>query len=440
MPENSQFSLLRHRRFLPFFLTQFLGAFNDNVFKNALIILIAFQGVKSAPGDSQTLVNLSAALFILSFFLFSSTAGQIGDSMEKSRLIRIIKLAEIIIMCIGVLGFYLQSVTLLMVVLFLMGTQSAVFGPVKYGYLPQHLADSELTGGNGLIEMGTFMAILLGMIYGSYMMTLAYGGWVVSASIVLIAVAGYLCSRYIPHTAAVESGLQINWNIFSETWKTMKLLAQQKIILYAVLGISWFWFLGATYMVQLPNYTQEILSANESVYIVLLALFCTGISIGSIACEKLSSHRVEVGLVPLGAIGMTVFGIDLYFSVPDVLESPVPLINISTFLAQPGSWHSLIDIVLIGIFGGVYIVPLYAVIQERAERAHLSRIIAGNNIINALMMVVAAVFAIVLLGYVGLSEAQLFLWVSILNIFVALIIFMRIPEFRQRMVSIMFRK
>lgn len=437
MTAKTQFELLRQRRFLPFFITQFLGAFNDNVFKNALVILIAFQGIDQAAADSRYLVNLSAALFILPFFLFSSTAGQIGDSHEKSALMRKIKFAEVLIMLVASLGFLINSVHLLMAVLFFMGTQSALFGPVKFGYLPQHLDNTELTGGNGLVEMGTFMAILLGMILGSHLMTLEDGKYWVSFCVLLIAVSGYLSARNIPLTPAVLPDLKINWNVFTQTWKSIRLTAENRTVFLSVLGVSWFWFLGSTYMVQLPNYTREILSGNEAVYILLISIFCVGISLGSVACEKLSRHRVETGLVPLGSIGLSLFGIDLYFSAPvqtasSALGISSQLIGISDFLSAAGGWHCLFDIVMIGIFGGFYIVPLMAVIQERTERKILSRVIAGNNILNALFMVVAAIIGIVLLGLLSFSEDELFLMISIMNALVAVSMFYLVPEFVQR--------
>jgi len=428
---SSQFELLRQRRFLPFFITQFLGAFNDNAFKNALIILIAFQGVDQSAESSRLLVNVSAALFIAPFFLFSSTAGQIGDSFEKAMLIRAIKLAEVIIMLIAAIGFVTQSVAVLLVVLFLMGTQSAVFGPVKYGYLPRQLTEHELVGGNGLVGMGTFLAILLGMIVGGYLMALNGAGLWVSVLVLLVASGGYLSARRIPLTPAQEPGLAINWNIFTQTWKTIELTRSNRTVFLCVLAISWFWFLGATYMVQLPNYTREILHANETVYIFLMTLFCIGIGIGSMLCESLSRHRVETGLIPLGAIGLTAFGIDLYFATPQTGTKGL-LMEFDEFIRQAGSWRTAMDIVGIGVFGGFYIVPLFAVVQQRTEKTILSRVIAGNNILNALFMVVAAILAIILLGPLGLQEDELFLCLVLMNIAVVGLIFFLVPEFLQR--------
>ncbi len=432
MPSESQFSLLRQRRFLPFFITQFLGAFNDNVFKNALIILIAFQGINHDVANSRYLVNVSAALFILPFFLFSSTAGQIGDSHEKSALIRSIKLAEIFIMFLAVIGFILGSISLLMAVLFLMGTQSSLFGPVKYGYLPQHLNGAELIGGNGLVEMGTFMAILSGMMLGSAVMAADGGEFWISAVVLMVALAGYLGARRIPLTSAAQPGLKINWNVFGQTWATVRMVMRNRTVFFSVLGISWFWFVGSTYMVQLPNYTREILNGDESVYILLITVFCIGISAGSLLCEKLSGHRVEVGLVPLGAMGISLFGVDLYFSAPTMVEVSPGALMLEQFLRVEGGLHCLMDIALIGMFGGFYIVPLFAVVQQRTQKDILSRVIAGNNILNALFMVLSAVFGIVLLGKLAYAEDEVFLVIAVLNVIVTGVIFLLVPEFIER--------
>ena len=429
MPSESQFSLLGENRFLPFFVTQFLGAFNDNVFKNALIILIVFQVMSHDVANSRYLVNISAALFILPFFLFSSTAGQIGDCYEKSGLIRKIKLAEILIMLLAITGFIVGSINLLMAVLFLMGVQSSLFGPVKYGYLPQHLDNTELTGGNGLVGMGTFMAILSGMMLGSAMMTIEGGEYWVSFTVLTVALAGYIGARNIPLTPAVEPDLKINWNIFSQTWATVRMVMRNRTVFFSVLGISWFWFIGSTYMIQLPNYTREILHGDESVYILLITVFCIGIGVGSLSCEKLSDHRVEIGLVPLGAMGISLFGIDLYFSAPEMTGIDTGLLAIGQFLQREGGLHCLIDMALIGIFGGFYIVPLFAVVQERTQKNVLSRIIAGNNILNALFMVLAAVYGIVMLGKLVLTEDEVFLTIAILNTIVTGAIFLMVPEF-----------
>ncbi|MGB7931015.1 MAG: MFS transporter [Gammaproteobacteria bacterium] len=429
---DSQFSLLKQRRFGPFFLTQFFGAFNDNVYKNALIILIAFQSVGHGPGESNTLINLSAGLFILPFFLFSATAGQLADKYEKSRFIRWVKVMEIAIMSLAVAAFHLGSIPLLIGLLFLMGTQSTLFGPVKYGILPQHLQDKELIGGNGLVEMGTFLAILLGTLTGGVLIGVPVNGaTLVSVTIIVLACLGWLSSLGIPTAAAVAPDLRINWNSFTETWRCIRFAHGNRTVFLSILGISWFWLLGATYLAQMPNFIKVNLGGNEQVVTLLLALFSVGIGAGSLLCERMSGRRVELGLVPFGSIGLSVFGIDLCVAVP---EAPVSAaLNAAAFLHSPGNVRVLFDILLLGLFGGFYIVPLYALVQQRSEPSHRSRVIAANNILNALFMVVSAIMAILILN-AGLSIPQLFLVVAVMNAAVALYIYTLVPEFLMRFI------
>ncbi|MDH3714697.1 MAG: MFS transporter [Gammaproteobacteria bacterium] len=430
MSSQGQFSLLKQRRFGPYFATQFLGAFNDNVFKNALIILIAFQSAELSANDTSTLINLSAGLFILPFFLFSATAGQLADKFEKSVMIQRIKLGEIFIMLLATLGFYLRDVTLLMATLFLMGAQSSLFGPLKYGILPQQLREHELTGGNGLVEMGTFVAILLGNIAGERLIGIEQlGSMLVCVALLSVACLGYLASRAIPTAPPTAPELRINWNPITGTWLGMRFATGNLAVFNSILGVSWFWFLGATYLAQLPNYTRFHLGGDPGVYTLLLATFSIGIGGGSLLCEKLSAGRIEIGLVPLGAIGLTAFGVDLFFAgdlVPDG-----ELHGVIAFLKQAAAWHTLVDVLALGVFGGFYIVPLYALIQSRSEASHRSRVIASNNILNACFMVASAVIAIGLLR-AGLSIPQLFLVVAIMNAAVAIYIFRLVPEFLMR--------
>ena len=431
MAGESQFALLKKRRFGPFFLTQFLGAFNDNLFKNALIILIAFQ--VASESDSNVLINVAFGLFILPFFLISATAGQIADKYEKSMLIRRVKLAEIVLMMLAAVGFVLGSVWMLIGILFLMGVQSAVFGPLKYAILPQHLNDEELLGGNGLVEMGTFMAILAGMNLGTLMIGRGTTGPIVLAALVIVvAVAGYLAARRIPTAPAVAPDLAISLNPVTETWRNLKFLTTNRTVFLSVLGISWFWFIGAIYMNQLPNYTQLVLGGNEAVVTLLMTCFLVGIAVGSLLCEKLAGGRVELGLVPFGSIGLTVFSLDLVFSVETSVGTE--LVGAMAFATADGNWRVIVDIVGLGLFGGFYIVPLYALVQQRSDPAHLSRVIAGNNILNALLMVVASVMAIALLG-AGLDIVQLFMVVGLMNAAVALYIYGLVPEFLLRFVA-----
>jgi 1-acyl-sn-glycerol-3-phosphate acyltransferase len=430
MSSHSQFALFSQRRFMPFFMTQGLGAFNDNVFKNALAALLVFESSKLAGLNTDQLVNLSALVFILPFFLFSALFGQFADKYEKSMQIRRVKILEVVIMLLATLGFWLDNVLLLMFVLFLLGVQSTIFGPIKYGILPQILKKQELVGGNALIEMGTFVAILGGTIAGPQLAGVEVGWpyWV-GAACLAVAAVGYVFSLRIPVAEAVAPDLKISLNIFTETVRNLKFINQNRTVLNSVLGISWFWFFGAIFLVQIPSYTQNVLGGDKHLMSALLALFIVGISTGSLLCEKLSGRQIEIGLVPFGAIGLTLFGLDLYFASPAM---PTAGITAMEFLSGGNNWRIIIDLVLIGTFGGFYIVPLYALVQSRSASDHLSRVIAGLNILNALFMVVAAVTAMLILGPAGLSIPELFLITAVLNALVAGYIFTLVPEFLMR--------
>jgi 1-acyl-sn-glycerol-3-phosphate acyltransferase len=426
MANSSQFALLTQRRFLPFFLTQALGAFNDNVFRNALIGLVAF---RIAQEQALLYSNLAAALFILPFFLFSASAGQLAEKFEKARLIRIIKFAEIVIMALAAIGFALNSLPFLLGVLFLMGTQSAFFGPLKYSLMPQHLKPWELVGGNAWVETGTFLAILLGTLAGGLLSSMESATLWITVSIIGLAVLGWLASLSIPEAPPTAPNLKFNWNAFSEIGHTLGTLRGRPAVLNSVLGVSWFWFYGALVLAQLPVYARDILGGDASVMTLLLAVFSVGIGAGSLLCEKLSGHKIEIGLVPLGAIGLSVFGIDLYFAQP--VASQAQNLDAWALLAQPGSWRVLMDLGLIGLFGGFYIVPLFALIQSRSPREEVSRVIAANNILNAIFMVAAALLAVGLFA-LGLNIPQVLLVTALLNAVVAVYIFRLVPEFLMR--------
>lgn len=415
---------------MPFFMTQGLGAFNDNIFKNALAALLVFEGSQLVGLNTNQVVNLSAMLFILPFFLFSALFGQFADKYEKSMQIRWVKLFEIGIMLLATLAFWLDNLALMLTVLFLLGLQSTIFGPIKYGILPQILRSEELVGGNAVIEMGTFVAILAGTIAGPQLagIDVAWPYWV-SLVCLLVALAGYLYSRRIPVANAVCPALEINWNIFSETIRNMKFINENPVVLNSVLGISWFWFFGATFLVQIPSYSQNVLGGDANLMSTLLALFIVGISTGSLLCERLSGNQVEIGLVPFGAIGLTLFGLDLYFASP---VSPGVDVTAMQFLSTGANWRIIVDLLLIGVFGGFYIVPLYALVQHRSAPEHRSRVIAGLNILNALFMVIAAVTAMLVLGPADLSIPDLFLMTAILNAVVSIYIFTLVPEFLMR--------
>lgn len=440
MSESNQFSLLAQRRFAPFFVTQFLGALNDNILRNGLVILITFQGVRIAGMDAGKLANVAGALFILPFFLFSATAGQLADKYEKSRLMRGIKLLEIFLMVLAAFTFVSENYTMLLAVLFMMGCQSTLFGPVKYAYLPQQLAREELVGGNALVESGTYMAIIFGLIVGGITADLG-NQYVLASCLVSVALFGYLASRQVPATRAVDPELVINWNAWTETWRIVGFAREKRSVFLSILGISWFWFFGSAMTIQLPAYTLDILNGNEAVTTGLLVAFAMGVGVGSLLCERMSGHRIELGLVPFGSIGLSVFAIDLYFAQPTMHVAAVD--SIGDFLVRPGSWRILMDLTLLGAFGGFYSVPLYALIQHRTDRQHLSRVIAANNIINALFMVAAAALAFGVLAS-GLTIPQFYLILALLNVIVASYIFTLLPEFLMRflvwiLVSILYR-
>src|SRR5580765_3520117 len=433
MAEHSQFQLLAERRFAPFFWTQFLGAGNDNVYKNALVIFVAFHAATLTSLDTNALVNLAGAVFIAPFVVFSATAGQLADKLEKSRLIRWIKLLEIAIMAVGLAGFWRRDLTLLFTALALLGVHSTVFGPVKYAILPQQLKPDELIGGNGLVEMGTFVAILIGTIVGGLVVAVEGSGPVLAGAVaVAIAVAGYLASRFIPPLPPVDPGLAINWNPFSETWKNLRIAHGNYVVWQSMLGISWFWFYGAVFLAQFAGFARDTLGGNEHVVTLLLALFSVGIGIGSLLCERLSGRRVELGLVPFGSIGLTIFAIDLWLASRNLHASG--LAGLDVFFASAAHWRVSADLVLIGLFGGFYIVPLYALIQERSAPSHRSRIIAANNILNAIFIVASAGIAIGLLE-VGLSIPELFLVNALMNAAVAVFIYGLVPEFLMRFLA-----
>jgi len=431
--DSSQFRLLGQRRFAPFFATQFFGALNDNIFRNGLVILVTFQGVLVAGMNPGMLANVAGALFILPFFLFSATAGQLADKYEKSMLMRRIKMLEIALMSIAATAFYTQSFTLLLVVLFLMGCQSTLFGPVKYAYLPQQLATEELVGGNALVESGTYVAIILGLIAGGLLVDgSADHQTMIGVTLIAVAGLGYLMSRQVPTTPAVDPTLSVELNPWKETWRIVGFARKEKSVFLSILGVSWFWFFGSAMTLQIPAYTKVILNGNEFITTCLLAAFAVGVGIGSLLCERMSDHRVELGLVPFGSIGLSLFAIDLYFAQPVATSTAVS--SVADFLGRPGSWRVLIDLMMLGAFGGFYSVPLYALIQQRSERSHLSRIIAANNIINAIFMVGASLLSIGLLS-AGLSIPELFLVIAALNALVAIYIYSLLPEFLMRFLA-----
>ncbi len=427
----NQFTLLAQRRFAPFFWTQCSGAANDNLFKFAFTVMVTYRVAGGiSPG---LLVNLIAGLYILPFVLFSATSGQLADKLDKARLMRAVKLLEIAIMLVAAWGFVSGSVGALLACAFGMGLHSTIFGPAKYAYLPQHLSAAELTGGNGMTEMGTFVAILLGNLAGGLLMSSSHGALLAAIGCVLLALLGAALSRAIPATPAVDPGLRINWNPVSETLRNLRLVGGDSHVMRALLAISWMWFYGVAFLTQFPAFAKDVVGGDPGVASLLLVLFSIGVGLGSLACEWLARGRVEIGLVPLGALGMTLFGVDLYFACA-ALPAPTSLEGVGAFLRAQPHWRVMADLFALSFSAGVYSVPLYALIQHATPATHRARVIAANNIVNAIYMVVCAGYCAVLLG-AGVGVPRLLLSVALLNAVALVWLLWREPLYLRRCVD-----
>ena len=435
MPGHSQFNLLRQRRFLPYFVVQALGAFNDNVFRQAIIGLLAVMAAAGTldPATRGTYTQLAPAVFILPYFLFSSIAGQFAERTEKATLIRITTAMEIAIMSLAAVGFLLQDMRILLATLFATGVQSTLFGPVKYSILPSVLKPEELTGGNGLVEMGTSIAVLLGMLFGGLIFALAgsHGTQAAAVAVILLAIAGNLVSRMIPPVPAAAPGLKVQWNPIPESLAIMKLARKQLAVRNSILGVSWFWFTGTVLTGNLPVYAETHLGGTPTLYVFALAVFSIGVGVGSLLCEKLSARTVEIGLVPLGAIGMSACIVHLGFAPAIAAQG----LDVPGFLQQAGAWRVVLDLAGIGLFSGFFVVPLFALIQSRTPKDELSRVIAGMNIQNAVFIVAAALGGVALQQLLGWSIPQLFMALGVASILVAAWIFSIVPEFLMRFLS-----
>ena len=414
--KNSE-HLLSTRRFLPMFLTQFFGALNDNVYKQALLLVITYGWIQQQTAGISTLNNFAALLFILPYFIFSATAGQLADKYERSQLVRILKIAEILIMLIGTAGFLLGSLWLLLLALFLMGTHSTFFGPIKYAILPEILKPNELMSGNALFQSGTSMAILIGMILGGAVISMSQGNllWI-SLTVLTIACLGYFSSRFILKQEVSSPNIQIDWNFFRTSFQTVKYAKSLPLIFLILLGNSWYWFYGATYLTQIPQLTQQNLHASENVVSLLLTFFSVGIGVGSLLCRKIGGSEVNIKMVPLGAVGLTVFALYLAISLSFVPERTGPLLGL--YEVFHGGWsyyHVMIAVTLLGISGGFYIVPLYAMMQAYSPRSHRARVVAANNILNAIFMVSSAIFSIIILSILKIDIKILFCITAVLS-------------------------
>lgn len=402
--------ILGTRRFLPMFLTQFFGALNDNVYKQALLLVITYGWIHQQSANISTLNNLAALLFILPYFIFSATAGQIADKFERSYLVRCIKVLEITIMLIASAGFLLGNLWILLFALFLMGTHSTFFGPIKYAILPEILKPNELMSGNALFQSGTSIAILIGMILGGAVISLSQGNllWI-SLTVVIIAFLGYFSSRFVLEQQTSNIHLKIDWNFFRTSLQTVQYAKNLPLIFLILLGNSWYWFYGATYLTQIPQLTQQNLHASENVVSLLLTFFSVGIGVGSLLCRKIGGEEVNIKMVPIGAIGLTVFAVYLAASLAFIPERTGDFIGVKDmFTLGAAYYHVMLAITLLGISGGFYIVPLYAMMQAYAPKTHRARVVAANNIFNAIFMVSSAIFSIIILSVFKIDIKILF--------------------------------
>jgi 1-acyl-sn-glycerol-3-phosphate acyltransferase len=428
----NQFALLGQRRFAPFFFTQFFGAANDNLFKFAFTVLVTYQLRVSWLRPEQAGLVIGA-VFIAPFLLLSATSGQIADKYDKALLTRLVKWLELGIMALAAWGLYATDVVALLACVFLLGVHSTLFGPVKFAYLPQHLSEREITGGNGMIETGTFVAILLGNVAGGLLIaTPAVGPRLVAAACLALAAVGRATAQFVPASPPTDPNLAINWNPFGETFRNLRLARENIVVFRSLLGISWMWFFGAVFLAQFPAFAKEVLHGDERVASLLLVIFSVGIGVGSLLCETLSRRHVEIGLVPLGAFGMTIFSVDLYFASRGLPPS-APL-GVAAFVARPAHWRVLADLALLSLFAGLYSVPMYALIQLRSKPTHRARVVAANNILNALFMIASSGLSALLLS-AGLDVPQLFLAVGVANAAVATYIFLLVPEYLLRFVA-----
>lgn len=437
--QASQFALLGTKRFLPFFLTQFLGAFNDNVFKNALIVLLTFKIAQWTTMKAETIASIAPAIFLLPFFLFSATAGQLADKFNRDKIARLVKVFEMLIMVIVGIGFYFHSLTILFSALFMFGMHSAFFGPVKYAIIPQHLKKEELVGGNALIESGTFIAILLGTLVGAVLASQDNGEFYITVFGFLFALMGYITSRFIPEAKAPVPELKVNYNPLTETFKNIGFASKNKEVFFSILAISWFWLFGLAYLAEFPIYTKNVLHGNEEVISILLGVFTIGIGVGSLLCEKLSGHKLNMNLVVVGALGLSLFTFDFGYASYILMTENIlqgESLSIKELLQHTEVLRVLFDLCVVGLFGGFYCVPLYTMMQEKSEETHRARMIASNNIINSVFMVIGSVIITVLLSKVGMSLSHVFLLFASVNLIVVVAIIMKVPELKNKICNI----
>lgn len=432
---RGQFYLFTKRRFLPFFITQFLGALNDNLFKNALLVIVVSTAITAADSNTNFITNLAAGLFILPFFLFSTLAGHLADRFDKAYLIRRIKFAEIILMLVGCFSLWQGNISLMLGVLFLLGTQSAFFGPIKYAIIPQHVDSDELLAANAQVGMGTFVSILLGTLIGGWMVTTPQGIMQLGALIILVAIIGWISSCQIPKAPPENTAAEakVLFNPLRETAANYSLAKHNKTVIYCIFSSSWFWLYGACFLTQVPNFSVAILGGDPKLISILLGSFIIGVAIGSLCCNRFSRGQVEPGLVPVGTLGLSLFAIDLYFSSSyyAALNAADNSIAPMAFLSMTSGLRILADLLFIGIFGGLFIVPIYAMIQRNTDGTTRARVLSVNNIFNALFMVSGSLLGMLFLSQLDWSIPEFFLLLAFLNLAFMATIFYFEPVFIQ---------
>jgi acyl-[acyl-carrier-protein]-phospholipid O-acyltransferase / long-chain-fatty-acid--[acyl-carrier-protein] ligase len=430
MQSENQLSLLKSRAFLPLFITQAIGAFNDNAIRNAVAVLVTFDLAQRQGWNATVFVQAGAALFVLPYLLFSAIAGQLADKFDKAVIARRVKLAEVLTMIFGAVALWLDNAYADLGVLFLAGSLAAFFGPVKYGVLPQYLKQDQLIAGNALIEMGTFVSILAGTVFGGVLVLGTESRWVLCAAIVVLAVIAYAASWKMQHAPAVASDFKIDWNVPRQTLKIIAQARERWDVFYAVLGASWFWFLGLAILNQLPVFTHDVLHADQSVFNAFNAAFTVGVGSGSLLTNRLLKGEVSARYVPVAAILMTLFLVDFYFASGTINQvfAGTSGNGLSTFFSTFSGWHAFFDLFAVAFAGGLYAVPLNAIMQDRASPARRSRVIAANNVINAIFMILATVFSVVLLEVLRVSQRGLFLSLAAANAIAAILICRLLPQ------------
>lgn len=433
---TNQKQLLREPVFRALFVTQFTGAFNDNFYKSALLMLFTYGGIHHWGIDINIINNLISATLIIPFLLFATLMGQVADKYERSAIIRRIKVAEVLIMCAGGIALWLGSPLALLLVLLCTGVQSACFSPLKYAIVPQLVKPEALVGANALMHSGTSIAIFLGMISGSLAAQVVGGKWIIGLGALSLAMWGWYSSCKIPAVAIADKDLALKWNPWTQTRRTLGYAASEKLVFWLIIGLSWYWFLGSIYLTQIPNLARSVLMADPMLVPILLLLFLLGLSVGSLACERFSKGQVNPRLVPVGALGVTVMGIELVLACKSVMAASAAadvtaIQPLAVLMGRADIWRVVIDVALLGVCGGVYVVPMAALLQSRSDKRVRAQIMGANNVYNALFMVASAIMGAMLLGKLGWTIPDMFIVVVLLHLLICGVIFWRVAEFRQ---------